>query len=133
MDERSDMTKRSTGITRARAALTVCLLMTTAFIIVLMGSGRAVNAQVDPYASESPSVAPTLITTTSKPSQKPTDKGGEIIGGHVGEREPKEVLTQVEGKPVLPLTGADLTLFVATGASMIGTGALVFRRSRRRR
>lgn len=36
----------------------------------------------------------------------------------------------LERQPTLPFTGADVTLFVVTGAALIATGALVVRRTR---
>jgi hypothetical protein len=36
------------------------------------------------------------------------------------------------GEGLLPFTGADLTLFVATGLAAIGTGVVVLRRTRPR-
>jgi hypothetical protein len=42
----------------------------------------------------------------------------------------RSVLNQDEG--LLPFTGLDLTLFVATGAAAIGTGIVVLRRTRPR-
>jgi len=85
---------------------------------------------VDPYSSGSPSISPSLITHTSTPS--PSDSVLGDIEKRDDDSDPKEILPEVKGKRVLPITGGDMMLFVATGASMIGTGALVLRRTRRR-
>jgi len=116
--------------TPARIALSLCMLLAGGFIIALVTFGGHASAQVDPYSSGSPSISPSLITHTSTPS--PSDSVLGDIEKRDDDSDPKEILPEVKGKRVLPITGGDMMLFVATGASMIGTGALVLRRTRRR-
>ena len=71
---------------------------------ITMVAGGA-SAQEDPYAEETPTVQPTLI-----------------IGGETEE------IPEEPGS--LPLTGADITLFAATGVAAVGTGTLILRRTR---
>jgi LPXTG-motif cell wall-anchored protein len=91
---------------QARTGRLVLLLVValTAIMAVTILAGGA-SAQEDPYAEETPTVQPTLI-----------------IGGETEETEPGS----------LPLTGADLTLFAATGLAAVGTGALIVRRAKPR-
>lgn len=76
-------------------------------------SSVAAMAQQDPYTEVEPTVLPTLIEQESE--------------------EEDEVLGEVVERPsVLPFTGSDLTLFVATGAALIATGTVIVRRRKRR-
>lgn len=139
MSERQDMRTDSMSATPARLALAVSLLMIGAFL-ALAGFGDAANAQVDPYSTGSPTVLPTRITNTASPSESP-DSSPTVLPTTLGrgprhpgpDSNPPEILPSSEEGGLLPLTGADLTLFAATGASAIGTGVLFVRRSRRRR
>ena len=57
----------------------------------------------------------------------PDPKGNVITrGSHGGSHD---VLGGAEGS-ALPFTGADITLFIATGLAAIGTGLFIVRRSR---
>ncbi|HEU4480985.1 MAG TPA: LPXTG cell wall anchor domain-containing protein [Actinomycetota bacterium] len=76
----------------------------TAVMAVTILAGGASAQEEDPYSEETPTVQPTLI-----------------IGGETETTEPGS----------LPLTGADLTLFAATGLAAVGTGTLIVRRARR--
>lgn len=81
----------------------VVVLGALALSLSLM-TGRA-GAQAEPYSSATPSIAPTRIVVQH---EDPTEPGA-----------------------VLPFTGADLSLFAATGVAAIATGAFVLRRARR--
>jgi hypothetical protein len=49
-----------------------------------------------------------------------------------GSQNQPSIVEEGEGEGLLPFTGADLTLFVATGLAAIGTGVVVLRRTRPR-
>lgn len=153
MNERQNMTSGPRIARAARLALSVCVLMTLGSIFVLLGPGSPASAQVDPYSSgrpstrpsvvpsqrpsvvpsQRPSVLPTQITRTSRPRPTPSESvKGEVIRRDDNSHTPEEILPQAAGGGILPLTGADLTLLIATGASLVGTGTVLVRRSRRR-
>jgi hypothetical protein len=76
---------------------------------IALSSGTA-SAQVEPYSSSPPTVSPTRTSRINTPPP---------------ERNPLE-----DPDNTLPFTGADLTLFLATGVAAVGTGAFVVRRTR---
>lgn len=120
----------------ARAALALCIVAVAGFVALGSLGGQA-NAQVDPYSSGSPTVLPTRVDNTVSPGASPTESP-TVLPTTITRRpppddNPPEVLPSVDDSGLLPFTGADLTLFAATGASTIGTGYLLVRRSRRRR
>ena len=87
------------------------------FIIGLLGAlvaaitlSSAASAQVEPYNTQPPTVSPTRTARINTPPP---------------ERNPLE-----DPPDTLPFTGADLTLFLATGVAAVGTGAIVVRRTR---
>ena len=105
------------GITTAHKSISKMLLvgigsMLAVFAFTAITAERA-SAQADPYATQTPTVLPTLIR---KEPQAPPDQVEPNRFGDRGEE--------------LPFTGADLTLFVATGLAAIGTGAVIVRRTR---
>ena len=90
--------------TRAGRLVLLLVVALTAVMAVTILAGGASAQEEDPYSNETPTVQPTLI-----------------IGGD-DETQPGS----------LPLTGADLTLFAATGLAAVGTGTLIVRRARPR-
>ena len=90
------------------------LLATTASLV--LGIGAADAKPCDPYVKNcKPTVKPTITFT----SLVPTDPGDDSS-------------TQANRRR-LPFTGADLTLFAATGAAAIGTGTILVRAARGRK
>jgi hypothetical protein len=73
-------------------------------------------AQQDPYGNGRPVVGPNLLT---RPDNQPAS--------NLLRRTPN---VQGAATETLPFTGADLTLFVATGLGAIATGAVILHRSR---
>lgn len=92
---------------RARGALLVVGLFVALTGAMLLVPSAA--AQSDKYVPDE-TVSPTIIITgsPSEPAVPPQDSR-------------------------IPFTGADLSLFVATGAAAVGTGAVIVRRTRRKR
>ena len=94
------------------AAIVVISAVALAGALMLMGTALA---QQDPYGNGRPVVSPNLIT---RPANQPAS--------NLLRRSPN-----VQGAAqTLPFTGADLTLFVATGLGAIATGAVILHRSR---
>jgi hypothetical protein len=94
------------------AAIVVISALALAGALMMMGTALA---QQDPYGNGTPVVSPNLIT-------QPTDQPAS----NLLRRSPN-----VQGATqTLPFTGADLTLFVATGLGAIATGAVILHRSR---
>lgn len=101
-----------------RIALFVAAVLMLAVVAALAISSSAVAKPCDPYAKKpcKPIVKPTVLRTDEG---KPNDK--EIVVPDRQERGP------------LPFTGADLTLFAATGFAAVGTGTILVRATRSRR
>jgi hypothetical protein len=96
------------------AAIVVISVLALSGALMMMGTALA---QQDPYGNGTPPVvSPNVIT-------RPTDQPAS----NLLRRSPN-----VQGTPTqtLPFTGADLTLFVATGLGAIATGAVIMHRSR---
>lgn len=131
--------RTTTGRRGARAALMTVVLLLGALgaSMVLWQAGAA--AQVDPYSSgsptTSPSVLPTLIETTQPGTPSPDDTvlPTRLTNPPTPEDDETLVLGNRQPNNTLPFTGADVTLFVATGLAAIATGAVLVRRSRARR
>ncbi len=96
------------------AAIVVVSALALAGALMMMGTALA---QQDPYGNGRPVVSPNLIT-------QPTDQPAS----NLLSRSPSSV--QGANTQTLPFTGADLTLFVATGLGAIATGAVILHRSR---
>ena len=141
------MMERKSQRNPARGALVSVLAMMGAIgASMLIWSGGA-SAQVDPYTSASPSTSPTVIPspTPTKPEVLPTiisqttTTSDNVLGTGLtrppgpGPAPEDNVLGAPPEPNRLPLTGADLALFVATGSAAIGTGAFLVRRGRRSR
>ncbi|MDQ3987084.1 MAG: hypothetical protein M3280_11395 [Actinomycetota bacterium] len=110
----------------ARRALGLMVALALVFGIALAFSGTAVAGSKVRIIDES---GQTCFVDRYGPRVCPSDS----------ERDPKsDVDADILKRPTtdnggggdLPFTGADLTLFVITGAALIATGTLVFRRAR---
>ena len=99
------------------ALLGAVVLVLTTLAVVSFGASSAGAKPCDPYVKPCPppTVQPTIIRTD------PGQPGEE--DRVIPERQPR----------TLPFTGADLTLFAATGVAAIGTGGILLRASRRRK
>ena len=96
------------------AAIVVVSALALAGALMMMGTALA---QQDPYGNGRPVVSPNLITRPdNQPASNLLRRSPDVQGA-----------TQTE---TLPFTGADLTLFVATGLGAIATGAVILHRSR---
>jgi hypothetical protein len=91
------------------AAIVVVSALALAGALMMMGTALA---QQEPYGNGRPVVSPNLITRADQPAS------------NLLRRSPN-----VQGQ-TLPFTGADLTLFLATGLGAIATGAVIMHRSR---
>jgi hypothetical protein len=94
----------------ARSALLFITGLIGTMMAALMLSSGPASAQVEPYPPTPPTVSPTRTARINTPPP---------------ERNPLE-----DPPDTLPFTGADLTLFLATGVAAVGTGAIVVRRTR---
>jgi hypothetical protein len=94
------------------AAIVVVSALALAGALMMMGTALA---QQDPYGNGRPVVAPNLLTRDNQPASTLLRRSPNVQGAN----------TQT-----LPFTGADLTLFVATGLGAIATGAVILHRSR---
>lgn len=102
--------------TTGRIALLASLLMLACVAAFTITSSAAAKP-CDPYTKKcKPIVKPTVIRTDHG---KPNDQ--EIVIPNREERDP------------LPFTGADLTLFAATGFAAVGTGTILVRATRARK
>jgi LPXTG-motif cell wall-anchored protein len=101
----------------ARIVLLAVMGLLAGLTAAMMLIGTAAAQETDPYSNEGPTVLPTVI-------QKGQPKRPDVTEPNRFERPPDD--------SSLPLTGADLTLFVATGAAAIATGTVLVRRSRAR-
>lgn len=101
-----------------RIALFVAGMLMLVMVAALAISSSAVAKPCDPYAKKpcKPIVKPTVLRTDHG-----TPDDGETIIPDRQERGP------------LPFTGADLTLFAATGFAAVGTGTILVRATRSRR
>lgn len=87
------------------------LLVVVAIGVSSLALPSAALAQTDPYSGNEPEVLPTrLEDDDTQPTSQPADRSS---GG------------------ALPVTGAELTLFVLTGLAAIRTGATLVRRADR--
>jgi hypothetical protein len=103
---------------KGRLALVVLALM-VGVMSALFLVGAAAAQQEDPYSNDGPKVLPTVIQR-GEPERPPAVSPQEVPPEDSSERQP------------LPFTGADLTLFVATGLAAVATGGVILRRTRSR-
>lgn len=102
----------------ARRALGLVAVLALVLGAALMASGSAAaQVQIDRQGCFQDRYGPKVCPseTTKDPD---TDVDADVL-----ERESSS-------RKTLPFTGADLTLFVVTGAALVATGALVVRRAR---
>lgn len=116
---------------RVHRTARIALFFTGVLMLGVVGglvAASSADAQqpCDPYTTTcQPIVKPTVIKTDrGKPGDPDFPKPTPTISGSsisIDERGP------------LPFTGADLTLFAATGFAAVGTGTILVRATRRRR
>ena len=96
--------------TRARAVLLIAGLLLVTIIggVLVGGNASASHRRGDPYITRTRSVHPNTITLPPPPPPPCCD-------------------------PVMPVTGADITLFAVTGFAGVATGAVLVRRTRIRK
>jgi hypothetical protein len=119
---------------RARSALVVALLLVVTIIggmMVAATAGAQTVVPGDQYTTVSPS---TEITTTVPPSVRSKCPLQSPLGPNCDPTTiPPPPPPPCIGGNCLPITGADLTLFIATGLAAIATGVALVRRTRSRR
>jgi hypothetical protein len=104
-ERRGDVLDRHRRTGRSFKAVVVAI--SVAILLALAAFSSAALAQQEGYSENQPDVD-VRFGTQNQPS------------------------IEEEGEGLLPFTGADLTLFVATGLAAIGTGVVVLRRTRPR-
>jgi hypothetical protein len=104
-ERRDDVLDRHRRTGRSFKALVVAI--SVAILMALAAFSSAALAQQEGYSENQPDVD-VRFGTQNQPS------------------------IEEAGEGLLPFTGADLTLFVATGLAAIGTGVVVLRRTRPR-
>jgi hypothetical protein len=104
------------SVLRARIALGV-VTAALGLMMVLSMTGAAGAQEKDPYAPKGPNVLPSVIER-GEPERPPAVEP---------ERIPPE-----DSNNRLPFTGADITLFAATGMAAVVTGGVILRRTRSR-
>jgi hypothetical protein len=100
-------------MSRYKRMATIVVISAVALAGALMIMGAAL-AQQDPYGNGRPVVSPNLITRSNQPASNLLRRTPNVQGA----------------AQTLPFTGADLTLFLATGLGAIATGAVILHRSR---
>lgn len=95
--------------------LAVTVIVGVMFAFALVGTAGAAE---DPYSNDGPKVLPSVIER-GEPQRPPAI-------------EPQRRDTPDDSNNRLPFTGADLTLFVATGLAAVATGGVILRRTRSR-
>ena len=101
------------------------LLLAAAVGAMSLVPGAVAFAQTDPYSGEEPEVLPTQIVNEEPREEEPVKD--EVLPARI--QAPAED-RQPTGTGVLPFTGADLTLFLVTGAAAVGTGSMMVKRAR---
>jgi hypothetical protein len=112
------------------------LVVTIVGGMMITGSAGATEPG-DIYTSISPSRETSI--TTPPCAGTPCISSGIIVcedppcGPHTTSPPPPVVLRRCIGCNSMPITGADLTLFIITGLAAIATGLVIVRRTRSRR
>lgn len=106
LERRDDVLGRHRRTGRSLKALVVTIFV--AVLMALTAFSSAALAQQEGYSETEPDVEVRFGTQNQPSIEEEADEG------------------------LLPFTGADLTLFVATGMAAIGTGVVVLRRTRPR-
>jgi hypothetical protein len=99
------------------ALLALTVIVGVSFALALVGTAAA--QQKDPYSNRGPQVLPSVIER-GEPERPPA------VQPNRQETPPDDSNNR------LPFTGADLTLFVATGLAAVATGGVILRRTRSR-
>jgi hypothetical protein len=107
----------------ALLAMTVVVGVMTALFLV----GSAAAAE-DPYSNDGPKILPSVIERDEPERPDAVIDERETTPPPPDETPPPP---QDERGP-LPFTGADLTLFLATGMAAVATGSVIVRRTRTR-
>lgn len=87
-------------------------------------------AQVSPNNQPPPQVESLVVTRQVTPPAGPDVLGAQIEAAPAGPQVAG--LTAQAPVSTLPLTGGDIAALAASGAGMLGAGALLVRRTRRR-
>ena len=104
----------------ARTALFfVGVLMLGSFASLAFASPAHAQAPCDPYATSCRPIVPPPIVKRARQDRPDPDRPVPPVVIHERQR--------------LPFTGADLTLFAATGLAAVGTGTVLVRATRSRR
>lgn len=90
-------------------------------IAALMLMGPAGAQENDPYSNDGPKILPSVI------ERDEPERPDAVIPERI--TPPDEPPSE---RGPLPFTGADLTLFVATGMAAVATGSVIVRRTRSR-
>ena len=116
-----------------KVALAGVASLLVAMMWMLFSSGP-VQAQTEPYSTQTPTVAPTVITQSPEPTDSPEVLPTRITDDDEPKPEvPDQVLDLREPKErggVLPFTGGDVVLFIAIGGAAVAVGLLLMRRTR---
>src|SRR3712207_4375506 len=111
MEGREVVTKRN-GMRAVRSLLALMVVLSGLWAFTGVASAQEVNCELDPYNS-----------VCKKEEKKGFDP--EVDADVLTRPE-----TSSDDGETLPFTGADVTLFVITGAALVATGMLVVRRTR---
>ena len=104
---------------RRFAVLAMTIIVGVMGAMLLVGSAAAAE---DPYSNEGPQVLPSVIER-GEPNRP---------DAVINERQQREPPDDSSSRGPLPFTGADLTLFLATGMAAVATGSVIVRRTRSR-
>lgn len=101
-------------------------IATAALVLIFSASVAMAQPASDPYGDGQPRVGP---------RREFRQQDNARVRGVLQRRGPAQtgVGAESEGAGLLPFTGADLTLFVATGLALTATGLVIVRRTRARR
>lgn len=103
------------------ALLAMTLVVGAMMVMSLVGTAAA--QENDPYSNDGPKVLPSVI------ERGEPERPDAVINDRTTPPPPDEERRE---RDPLPFTGADLTLFVATGMAAVATGSVIVRRTRAR-
>lgn len=115
MERRVVVSKRN-GMGPLGSLLALMVVLSGILILTAGVASASHDCRLDPYGNE---VCPTEHERNFDP-----DVDAEVL------TRPGTPPDDANGNETLPFTGADVTLFVITGAALIATGILVVRRTR---
>ncbi|HEX2196452.1 MAG TPA: hypothetical protein VHJ76_05955 [Actinomycetota bacterium] len=104
----------------ARIALFFVAVVTLGLAGSLLASPAHAASPCDPYSTKCTPIVPPTIVQRARQFRVP-------------EPDPPVPPVVIDKRERLPFTGADLTLFAATGFAAVGTGTILVRATRRRR